>query len=57
MFLLEAPLSSIETIMTSSQNNNQVIDMICQYIVNMLAGNHFKNRFVVTYSETTPTHF
>ena len=44
-----------EIVMASSQNNIQMIDMISKYIVNMLAANHFKNRFVVTCSETTPT--
>ena len=52
---LDAPLSSREIVMTSSQNKVQEIDIISKYTVDMLAANQFKNRFVVTCSETTPT--
>ena len=52
---LDVPLTSREIVMTSSQNKIQVTDIISKYIVDMLAANHFKNRFVVTCSETTPT--
>ena len=41
--------------MTSSQNKIQVIDIISKYNVDMLPADHFKNRFVVTCSETMPT--
>ena len=54
VFTLDAPLPSTEIVMTSSQNKIQVIDIIFKYIVDMLSANHFKNRFVVTCSETTP---
>ena len=52
---LDTPLPSREIVMTSSQNKIQVVDIISKYIVDMLAANHFKNRFVVTCSETIPT--
>ena len=52
---LDAPLPSREIVMTSSQNKVQEIDIISKYTVDMLAANQFKNRFVVTCSETTPT--
>ena len=41
--------------MTSSQNKIQVIDIISKYNVDMLPADHFKNRLVVTCSETMPT--
>ena len=41
--------------MTSSQNKIQVIDIISKYNADMLPADHFKNRFVVTCSETMPT--
>ena len=56
VYTLDAPLPSREIVMTSSQNKIQVTDIIFRHIVDMLAANHFKNRFVVTCSGTTPTH-
>ena len=52
---LDAPLPSKEIVITSSQNKIQVIDIISKCNVDMLAANHFKNGFVDTCSETTPT--
>ena len=57
VYTLDAHLPSREIVMTSSQNKIQVTDIISKHIVDMLAANYFKNRFVVTCSETTPTHF
>ena len=55
VYTLDAHLPSREIVMTSSQNKIQVTDIISKHIVDMLAANYFKNRFVVTCSETTPT--
>ena len=52
---LDVPLPWREIVMTSSQNKIQVIDIISKYNVDMLPADHFKNRFVVTCSETMPT--
>ena len=52
---LDVPLPSREIVMTSSQNTIQVIEVISKYTIDMMTANHFKNRFVVTCSETTPT--
>ena len=51
---LNAPLPSREVIMTSSTNKTQLIHVILQYLVDMLSVNHYRSRFVLTFSETTP---
>ena len=46
---LDAPLSSGEIAMASSENKIQAIDIISKYIVDRLAANHLKNRLVLTH--------
>ena len=51
---IDAPLPTREVVMTSSRNKVQIIDIVSQYIVEMLSINRFKKKFVVTFSEPTP---
>ena len=49
VLILDAPLSSREIAMASSENKIQAIDIIFKYIVDRLAANHIKNRLVLTH--------